>query len=95
MVHAYRLSDRCYARFANGRASVKALIRWTGSRCPEALPVDLKPPLRCSQCGTLGEVEVRLVRRRYRVAGREAGKRNDARRQTSKRLGTRPFLFNA
>ena len=27
---------------------------------PEVLPDDLKPSLRCSQCGTLGEVEVRL-----------------------------------
>ena len=27
---------------------------------PDVLPVDLKPSLRCSQCGTLGEVEVRL-----------------------------------
>ena len=27
---------------------------------PDVLPVDLKPSLRCSQCGTVGEVEVRL-----------------------------------
>ena len=27
---------------------------------PEVLPADLKPSLRCSQCGTRGEVEVRL-----------------------------------
>ena len=27
---------------------------------PDVLPVHLKPARRCSQCGTLGEVEVRL-----------------------------------
>ena len=29
-------------------------------RFGDVLPVDLKPSLRCSQCGTVAEVEVRL-----------------------------------
>ena len=31
---AYRLSDRCHARFANDRAGLKALIRWIGRNDP-------------------------------------------------------------
>jgi len=31
---AYRLSDRCHARFANDRGGVKALMRWIGGKTP-------------------------------------------------------------
>ena len=34
---AYRLSDRCHARFANDRAGVKALMRWVGGKTPTLL----------------------------------------------------------
>ena len=76
---AYRLSDRCHARFANDRRGLKALIRWIGGNSPALVVFEatgayhrqLETTLG-AQCIAYAKVNPRQARRFAEATGRLA-----------------------
>jgi len=76
---AYRLSDRCHARFANDRPGLKALIRWIGGNSPALVVFEatgayhrqLETTLG-AQCIAYAKVNPRQARRFAEATGRLA-----------------------